>query len=70
MGKSLLDLGERGAINEIRKMYGYGWPDDDSFYFRSGKVYTLLTTDMMTGRTHVPGGATPEGSGANSWRTG
>ncbi len=63
MGRSLLDLGERGAIGEIRKIYGYGWPEDDSFYFKTGGGYTLLTTDMIKGATHVPTGASSESVG-------
>ncbi len=56
----LKDLGERKAIEEIRNIYRYSWPDDDCYYFESGGKYMLIKTDALYSKTHFPKEARPE----------
>ncbi len=63
MAKTLADLGERRIIEDIRKIYKQTWPDEDCFYFKSGNRYTLLTTDIISKKTHIPDNASPEAAG-------
>ncbi len=60
MEVKLGSIGERAIIERIRRMYGYGWPDDDCFYFADGKRYILLKTDSISASSHMPDSADPE----------
>jgi thiamine-monophosphate kinase len=51
---SLGGLGERKIIRMIRRLYPYGWPDDDSYYFDVGRKRLLLTTDSIIEKVHFP----------------
>lgn len=57
MPPKLSDLGERSVISVIRKQYAYGWPDDDASLIDAGRNYTLITTDSISERSHIPRGA-------------
>lgn len=63
MALKLSDLGERRAIDEIRKAYAYEWPDDDCLYFPSGGKYVLVKTDAMPVESHIPSGVRPDRAG-------
>lgn len=63
MKKSIGDIGERDMIREIRKVYGYPWPDDDCAYIENGSEYLLLTTDSVSSSSHIPKGASLEKAG-------
>jgi thiamine-monophosphate kinase len=60
----LRDLGERKAIDSIRKILQGGGADvgkrqDDCAVMDFGEEYLLLTTDMISRATHIPDAATP-----------
>ena len=59
---NLFDLGERKIIEELKKLYGT-IVDDDSYYFAEGKDYILITTDVITKKTHIPDDVSPELAG-------
>jgi len=59
---NLFDLGERKIIEELKKLYGT-IVDDDSYYFPDGKDYVLITTDVITKKTHIPDDVSPEIAG-------
>lgn len=58
----LRDLGERKIIENMKNLYGT-IVDDDAFYFNSGNRFILITTDVITKRTHIPDGADPKHAG-------
>ncbi len=58
----LLDLGERSIIEKLEKLYGTV-VEDDSFYFNDGKKFVLITTDVITKKTHIPDDVRPEKAG-------
>lgn len=60
----LKDLGERKAIDSIRKILqgehrDIGKRQDDCAVMDIGEEYLLLTTDMISRATHIPDAATP-----------
>ncbi len=60
----LRDLGERKAIDSIRKILqgehgDIGKRQDDCAIIDFGEEYLLLTTDMISQATHIPDAATP-----------
>ena len=58
----LEDLGERGAIEVLRKIYDRGHPigiGDDCGVLEVNDLYVLITTDVVNQQTHIPAGATP-----------
>ncbi len=61
--KRLEDLGERAAIRQIQKMLAQGKNTlgigDDCAAIDLGNNYLLITTDMMSQRTHIPPQMTP-----------
>lgn len=61
--KTLADIGERAAIRRIQTIITKGKNDtgigDDCAAIDLGKEYLLVTTDMMTQRTHIPPQMTP-----------
>lgn len=56
----LAHLGERSAIARIRRMYKYGWPDEDCFYIPFGNKYLLIKTDAVNEYSHIPKDVNPE----------
>ncbi|MCK5290643.1 MAG: thiamine-phosphate kinase [Thermoplasmata archaeon] len=62
MAKQLLEIGEREAIEHIRKILDQGdFPlglTDDCAAIEMGKNYLLVSTDMINERTHMPVGMT------------
>lgn len=52
----LRDAGEREAIEAVWRRLGRESLSDDAHYWRMGDRYALLTTDVIYGRTHIPGG--------------
>ncbi|PMP73924.1 MAG: thiamine-phosphate kinase [Aciduliprofundum sp.] len=56
------DLGERKIIEELMRIFGTV-VEDDSFYFDAGDSYILITTDVITRRTHIPEAVKPEQAG-------
>ncbi len=58
--KTLGGIGERDLIGRIRRMYGYGWPDDDCFHIPAGGKYLLIKTDSISKPSHIPGNVSPE----------
>jgi thiamine-monophosphate kinase len=65
--KRLEDLGERAAIRQIQKMLAQGKNTlgigDDCAAIDLGNHYLLITTDMMSQRTHIPRQMTPSQMG-------
>ena len=61
--KNLSDLGERKAIKLISKIISKGDIEvgigDDCAAINMGKEYLLITTDMITKKTHMPKEMTP-----------
>ena len=61
--KKLSDLGERNAIKRIETILSKGDAavgiGDDCAAFTIGDEYLLVTTDMITQKTHIPAGMTP-----------
>jgi len=61
--RTLADIGERAAIRHIENILTKGKHDtgigDDCAAIDLGKVYLLVTTDMMTRQTHIPPQMTP-----------
>jgi thiamine-monophosphate kinase len=61
--RTLADVGERAAIRHIQRLVTIGKHDtgigDDCAAIDLGKEYLLVTTDMMTKRTHIPPRMTP-----------
>ena len=56
------DLGERKAIEVLKRIFDRGQPlgiGDDCALVEWGDHYLLVTTDLLTQRTHVPPSATP-----------
>jgi thiamine-monophosphate kinase len=62
MAKQLREIGEREAIEHIRKILDQGdFPlglTDDCAAIEMGKNYLLVSTDMINERTHMPVGMT------------
>jgi thiamine-monophosphate kinase len=60
--KRLIDLGERAAIQRIEALLTKGKQSigigDDCAAIEMGNKYLLVTTDMMSQRTHIPRGMT------------
>lgn len=61
--KRLRDLGERAAIRQIENILTSGTSTlgigDDCAAIDLGNIYLLVTTDMMSQRTHIPPQMTP-----------
>lgn len=59
---NLADLGERGAVEILKKVYDRGHLigiGDDCGVIELDDNYILVTTDVVNQRTHIPAGATP-----------
>lgn len=56
------DLGERKIIESLKDLFGT-IVEDDSFYFSNAYSYTLITTDTITRKTHIPDSVKPEVAG-------
>ncbi|MGI0148832.1 MAG: thiamine-phosphate kinase [Thermoplasmata archaeon] len=59
----LADIGERGAIEILARVYDRGQPiglGHDCGVVDWGDEYLVVTTDVVNQKTHIPSGATPE----------
>src|SRR2546425_7793467 len=58
----LSDIGERGAIEVLARIYDRGQPiglGHDCGVVDWGDDYLVVTTDVVNQKTHIPAGATP-----------
>ncbi|MEM2199074.1 MAG: thiamine-phosphate kinase [Thermoplasmata archaeon] len=55
-------LGERKIIEKLMNLFGT-IVEDDSFYFEFGDSFILVTTDIITKKTHIPDNVSPEDAG-------
>ncbi len=63
MSTKLSDIGERRLIEIIRSQYKYRWSDDDAAEIENGNNYTIITTDSISEKSHMPKGASLESVG-------
>src|SRR2546428_11871284 len=65
----LSDIGERGAIDILARIYDRGQPiglGHDCGVVEWGDDYLVVTTDVVNRKTHIPAGATAQQIGWNA----